>query len=254
MNARRSARARDVPNAQRGLFGSRLDPDETEVADSIPKAVARCRWIAMDIGAEEFGLYFVGPSIERTGLQPCFDSSHPLVSPRTTLICGRSEEGIVKHTRFSTAPCWWADGTMSQSEREFLRHPLAERTDELTPGIPGIVFPVFADRGKCGLVIFFGARMAMTPQQLIDAHARCFSLFHAVATFGAAPERQTSVTPREIECLKLTAEGYTSDQIAGALKLSPHTANQYLTNCTQKLNAVNRAHAVAKAIKSGLID
>ena len=94
----------------------------------------------------------------------------------------------------------------------------------------------------------------MTPEQLVDVHARCFWLFHAVAEFGVTPERQTSVTPREIECLKLTAEGYTSDQIAVALKLSPHTANQYLTNCTQKLNAVNRAHAVAKAIKAGLID
>ena len=40
--------------------------------------------------------------------------------------------------------------------------------------------------------------------------------------------------------LKLTANGYTSEEIARLLKLSVHTANQYLTNTAQKLNAVNR--------------
>ena len=38
------------------------------------------------------------------------------------------------------------------------------------------------------------------------------------------------------------------------LKLSVHTANQYLTNTTQKLDAVNRMHAVAKALRMGLIE
>jgi len=59
---------------------------------------------------------------------------------------------------------------------------------------------------------------------------------------------------REIECLKLTSRGYTSEEIAKELKLSVHTANQYLTQTTQKLNAVNRMHAVAKALRLGLID
>ena len=43
-------------------------------------------------------------------------------------------------------------------------------------------------------------------------------------------------------------------EIAAQLGLSVHTANQYLTNSAQKLNAVNRMHAVAKALRLGLID
>ena len=54
--------------------------------------------------------------------------------------------------------------------------------------------------------------------------------------------------------LKLTANGYTSEAIARLLKLSVHTANQYLTQCAQKLNAVSRTQAVAKALRLGLID
>ena len=45
-----------------------------------------------------------------------------------------------------------------------------------------------------------------------------------------------------------------SDEIATRLGLSVHTANQYLANTTQKLNAVNRMHAVAKALRAGLFD
>ena len=252
MSARRSARTRSPAGGQRGAFGNARDPEDQGLADNIPKAVARCGSIAADIGAEDFGLFFASPSVE--GLQPGFDSSYPLVSPRSVFISEGCADALVKHTRVSTAPCWWADGSLSRSESEFLRHPLAERTAELLPGVPGIAFPVFADRGRCGLVIFYGQTMSLTAEQMVDTHARCFWLFHAVAALSAMPERQTNMTPRETECLKLTAEGYTSDQIAGALNLSPHTANQYLTNCTQKLNAVNRAHAVAKAIRAGLID
>ncbi len=254
MSASRAVKTRTPAAARSGLFGGAADGRDAEVADSIPKAVSRCQWIAVDIGAEGFGVFLVDPSMERAGLQPCFDSSHPRTSPATDSISVAGGEAIVRHTRVSTVPCWWADGTMSASERVFLDLLLVERTAELVPGVPGIAFPVFAERGACGLVVFYGTAIVLTPDRLVDIHARCFWLFNAVARFAAAPERKTSMTPREVECLKLTAEGYTSDQIAQALGLSVHTANQYLTNCTQKLDAVNRAHAVAKAIKVGLID
>ena len=62
------------------------------------------------------------------------------------------------------------------------------------------------------------------------------------------------MTRRELECLKLTANGYTSEEIARLLKLSVHTTNQYLTQSVQKLNAVSRTQAVAKALRLGLIE
>ncbi len=90
---------------------------------------------------------------------------------------------------------------------------------------------------------------------LCDAHARCFALFGEVARQRLQDcAKVLPVSKREIECLRLTANGMTSEDIASSLGLSEHPAHQYLTNSTHKLNAVNRIHAVAKALRSGLID
>jgi FixJ family two-component response regulator len=43
------------------------------------------------------------------------------------------------------------------------------------------------------------------------------------------------------------------EDIAAALGLSVHTTNQYLAATTHKLNAMSRTHAVAKALRLGLI-
>jgi len=241
--------------AHRNLFGAVPPEAAADPASSIPEAVQRCRWIAMDIGAAEFGLFIVSPSLERVQLLPSLDSSFPRLSSAAKFIAGRNGEAVVKHTRISTTPCWWAGAERQAAAERFAAHEFILRIEELVPGSPGIAFPVFAERGQCGLVVFLGADILIGTEQILDIHARCFWLFSSVSRLGAGRAAKAPVmSKRELECLKLTAKGLTSDAIAAALKISVHTANQYLTNCTQKLNAVNRMHAVAKAIKLGLID
>ena len=144
-------------------------------------------------------------------------------------------------------------GSVSSASFEALRW--ADRIEPLVAGTSGIVFPVHAERGQCGLLVFLGSEITLAPEGMFDIHARCFSLFDAVARMRPGESAKfPSISKRELECLKLTANGYTSDEIARLLKLSVHTANQYLTNTTQKLNAVNRMHAVAKALRMGLIE
>jgi DNA-binding CsgD family transcriptional regulator len=129
------------------------------------------------------------------------------------------------------------------------------RTAPLVPGCNGIAFPVHAERGQCGLVVFMGPAMRVTQEMLYEIHGRCFALFSAVARIRPGEAgRVRTISKRELECLKLTANGHTSEEIAKLLKLSVHTANQYLTQTTQKLNAVNRMQAVAKALRMGLIE
>lgn len=57
----------------------------------------------------------------------------------------------------------------------------------------------------------------------------------------------------EITCLKLASLGKTTDEIAGASGYTPDTVNSYMKTAIRKLNAENRVHAIAEAIRRGLI-
>lgn len=238
-----------LSDGRRPLFG--LSPGgEQQRTKSIPDAVRRARWIAVDISAATFGLFFVSPTAD-SGLIPCFDSSYPGTAKETRTVAGQGRSDLVRHIRASTVPLWWSDGVGADTCLDKLDWAIA--TDPVVPGTSGLVFPVHAEHGQCGLAVFMGDAIALAPSGLFDIHARCFSLFDAVTRIRPV-EKLPSISKRELECLRLTANGYTSEEIARLLKLSVHTANQYLANTAQKLNAVNRMHAVAKALRLGLIE
>ena len=57
----------------------------------------------------------------------------------------------------------------------------------------------------------------------------------------------------ELEALSLFASGKTADEIAAALGVSKSVALHYLRVAARKLGARNRVHAVAIAVRNGLI-
>lgn len=237
---------------QRNLFGSSIPAVDERHAVSIADAVRRCRWIAVDLNAISFGLFMVGPSPDC--LVPCFDSNYPDFGIAKTISALDCEE-IIRHVRLSTEPRWWSDGGSAAAKALFAGLSWASPMPPLIQGNAGIAFPVHAERGRCGLIVFAGEDMMPEQDMLYDIHARCFSLFSAVSRFRPGDTGlPRAISRRELECLKLTANGYTSEEIARLLKLSVHTANQYLTQSAQKLNAVNRTQAVAKALRLGLIE
>jgi LuxR family transcriptional regulator len=59
---------------------------------------------------------------------------------------------------------------------------------------------------------------------------------------------------REIEILRLAAQGYHINQIADELEFSYHTIKNMRHEILQKIYAKNMNHAIALAIKYGLID
>lgn len=62
-----------------------------------------------------------------------------------------------------------------------------------------------------------------------------------------------TLTQREKDVLLLVAMGYTNEQIADKLILSPVTVKSHMTVILKKLNVRNRVQACAVAIESGLI-
>jgi len=63
-----------------------------------------------------------------------------------------------------------------------------------------------------------------------------------------------SLTPRELELLRLVAKGMPNKTIALALSVSENTVKYHLKSILQKLNAGNRTEAVTEAIRRGLLD
>jgi len=68
----------------------------------------------------------------------------------------------------------------------------------------------------------------------------------------AAPE--DPLTPRELQVVKLIAEGYSSDQIAEALVISRKTVDHHRSNILGKLGMRSVAELTRYAIRRGLIE
>ena len=62
-----------------------------------------------------------------------------------------------------------------------------------------------------------------------------------------------SLTRREIEILRWTADGKSAKGISNALEISVDTVNFHLKNCMRKFNASSKTSATAYAIAYGLL-
>ena len=66
-------------------------------------------------------------------------------------------------------------------------------------------------------------------------------------------EERDALTGREREVLKLTAEGYTNNEIAEHLVISPKTVDTYRQRIMEKLNLHHRSELVRYALRKGLL-
>src|SRR6185436_5129540 len=82
------------------------------------------------------------------------------------------------------------------------------------------------------------------------------SLKHSPQTGGKADahSRNGGLTKREIEVLRLVAEGLNNQTIAERLFVSDHTVHRHLANILRKLSVSTRAAAVAQAARRGLLN
>ena len=70
---------------------------------------------------------------------------------------------------------------------------------------------------------------------------------------GAADVDGVHLTGREREVLTLLAQGLYLDEIAGRLGIGSETVRTHVRKASDRLGAANRTHAVAIAIRRGLI-
>ena len=76
---------------------------------------------------------------------------------------------------------------------------------------------------------------------------------HAAAAAAPGSELPAILTPREREVMLRVSHGKTSWEIAIELAIAQRTVDAHVTSSTLKLGAGSRAHAVAEALRRGLI-
>jgi DNA-binding NarL/FixJ family response regulator len=69
---------------------------------------------------------------------------------------------------------------------------------------------------------------------------------------GRRPRAVGTLSPREIEVLRLLANGETNGQIAASLEISINTVERHVSNLYRKIDARGRADATAWAIRNGI--
>lgn len=67
------------------------------------------------------------------------------------------------------------------------------------------------------------------------------------------PESNSTLSKREIEVLRWTADGKTSNEISCILNITERTVNFHINNIIAKLNATNKISATVKAVVLGLL-
>jgi DNA-binding NarL/FixJ family response regulator len=117
--------------------------------------------------------------------------------------------------------------------------------------------------GACGYLlkdssisdVIAGIRAASLNQSLISPGIASKVLMRVRATTedtGMADSIRAELSDRELEVLKLIANGKDNSQIAAELVISPKTVKNHISNILMKLQIQNRIQAAVYAVRSGL--
>ena len=103
-------------------------------------------------------------------------------------------------------------------------------------------------------IVFYALSNALPGLYLIAFAPAGWSDHELAVADPLPPARDSDLTAREVELLQLAAEGRTGPRIAEELILSPATVKKHFENVYAKLGVRDRAAAVAKAMRLGLIE
>ena len=118
--------------------------------------------------------------------------------------------------------------------------------------------------GACGYLLkdasmtdlIGGIRAAAAGESLVSPAIAAKVLQRLRATGGAPHEAElirSELSDREIQVLKLIANGHDNAQIAAELHISPKTVKNHISNILMKLQIDNRIQAAVYAVRSGIV-
>lgn len=152
-------------------------------------------------------------------------------------------------------------GLPEMSGIEFIK-----KAKELVPDSEIMIFTVFEDRETILSAIKAGASgyilKGASPREIIEALKNIYEggapmspkIARAlIKEFQKEIAEQYLLTPREVEIIKAIEKGLSYKEISSTLNISVHTVHTHIKNIYEKLQAKNRADALIKARRKGII-
>lgn len=125
------------------------------------------------------------------------------------------------------------------------------------------VYPLYGDQGQVVNTLSLkrhasGLKNIIQAQQDKIAMLEAALMSHQQAEPPETPVKSPSspdfgLTGREVEVLRLIAEGYSNNEIAGLLFISSHTVKSHMINIFNKLDVNDRTRAAVRAIREQII-
>jgi len=168
---------------------------------------------------------------------------------------------FLQAARVMAEPCFYADGALRTWRTTALLDAIDCHEVTATTGIAtAIVVPVHLPRAIVGAVVWAAReRVAVEDifaEQAVRLHGLALRLVasHAEASSRLrAPATPTSLTRREVQCLRWAAAGKTDGEIGIILSLSTSTVRFHLRNAGSKLGSTGRAQAIQIAAGLGFV-
>jgi LuxR family quorum sensing-dependent transcriptional regulator len=134
-----------------------------------------------------------------------------------------------------------------------------QRSVEMSSGFgwrESLVIPLGPAGTRRAIVSLKGPRGTLSHEEREILTRAGTAFYDRLRTFGLSPpplEAAIDLTAREAGCLALIALGLNDEAIGDQLGISRATAHKHIENSKRKLRALNRTHAIAIAVRRGLI-
>jgi LuxR family quorum-sensing transcriptional regulator LasR len=163
----------------------------------------------------------------------------------------------VRHCLRQTSPLLWTSSHFSERGQQEMYEEACQH------GLcAGISLPIHGPKQEVGMLCLVRSD---SPGHTLDAHVQhslpMLTLLRDVAfdtsqrfLDGYTERLVPKLTPREYECLKWTAQGKSTWEIAKIFGCSEATVNFHMTNIRGKFGVSSRSAAAVKATRMGLID
>lgn len=157
----------------------------------------------------------------------------------------------LENTEHSLLPIYWDVHTQLNQAKNARERRM--RQESIAFGIDkGLCIPVHGPRNHLMVLVLHqrtqqnGLAFWQEKQFLWMAVAQCYFHFLSKELLRSQNQIGVSLTKREEQCLRLTAQGVRLENIAKALGISERTCHFHLQNANKKLGVTNKYLAVAR--------